>query len=414
LGAAQKYWYDANGNQTRRTIGADVFDLAYNAENQLVEVKKNNTSIATFVYDGDGKRVKSIIGAETILFVGAHYEIANGNAAKYYLAGSQRIAVRKNGTLSYLLADHLNSTSLTTDASGNVMAELRYKAWGEVRYTSGTQQTKYTYTGQYSNVNDFGLMYYGARWFDNSLGRFTQPDTLIPESQGVQAWDRYAGMNNNPIRYNDPTGHCLGPVLGAICTGIVIGVAVVGAIAWIHDMVSNIREASTVYPAQAPTASPTPTSTPNATSAALATQLASSPTSIIPSPLPTSGSGPVIRAAATATPTPIPGPQVVQGMVGGAIIDNFGQAFGGACGGVDFSPGDCPSFVPNGHPALRAGLDLYKGITAGLQLAPQILSDLQGILPTPTPKPSLFPYPGGTPSPYPRPMPIPYAAPEPQ
>jgi hypothetical protein len=27
------------------------------------------------------------------------------------------------------------------------------------------------------------------------------------ESQGVQAWDRYAYVNNNPVRYNDPTGN---------------------------------------------------------------------------------------------------------------------------------------------------------------------------------------------------------------
>lgn len=25
--------------------------------------------------------------------------------------------------------------------------------------------------------------------------------------QGTQAWDRYAFVNNNPVRYNDPTGH---------------------------------------------------------------------------------------------------------------------------------------------------------------------------------------------------------------
>jgi hypothetical protein len=42
------------------------------------------------------------------------------------------------------------------------------------------------------------------------LGRFAQPDTIIPEqSQGVQAWDRYAYVNNNPIRYTDPSGHML-------------------------------------------------------------------------------------------------------------------------------------------------------------------------------------------------------------
>jgi hypothetical protein len=29
-------------------------------------------------------------------------------------------------------------------------------------------------------------------------------------SQGVQAWDRYAYVNNNPLKYNDPTGHDVG------------------------------------------------------------------------------------------------------------------------------------------------------------------------------------------------------------
>jgi len=34
---------------------------------------------------------------------------------------------------------------------------------------------------------------------------------VIPlASQGVQAWDRYAYTNNNPVRYNDPSGHDVG------------------------------------------------------------------------------------------------------------------------------------------------------------------------------------------------------------
>ena len=132
--------------------------------------------------------------------MGAHYEVANGVVTKYYYAGSQRIAMRTNGTLNYLIGDHLGSTSLTTDASGNVVSEQRYKAWGEVRYASGNIATKYQYTSQFSYELDFGLYYYGARWYDSSLGRFAQADTIIPEqSQGVQAWDRFAYTNNNPI-----------------------------------------------------------------------------------------------------------------------------------------------------------------------------------------------------------------------
>ena len=141
----------------------------------------------------------------TTYFVGAHYELTGAVVTKYYFAGSQRIAMRKGAILTYMLSDHLGSTSLTTDSAGNVISELRYKPWGELRYQAGTTSTSYTYTGQYSNTADFGLMYYNARWYDPSLGRFAQADSIVPG--GVQGYDRYAYVNNNPIKYTDPTGH---------------------------------------------------------------------------------------------------------------------------------------------------------------------------------------------------------------
>jgi RHS repeat-associated protein len=98
----------------------------------------------------------------------------------------------------------------TLDASGNIVSELRYSPWGETRYNSGNTPTRYQYTGQYSYTPDFGLYFYNARWYDPTLGRFAQPDSLIPEqSQGAQAWDRYAYVNNNPLKYTDPSGHWL-------------------------------------------------------------------------------------------------------------------------------------------------------------------------------------------------------------
>ncbi|MBE7435990.1 MAG: RHS repeat-associated core domain-containing protein [Anaerolineales bacterium] len=65
--------------------------------------------------------------------------------------------------------------------------------------------TNYTYTGQYSYTQDFGLMFYNARWYDPSLGRFAQADSIIPP--GVQGLDRYAYVNNSPVNYVDPSGH---------------------------------------------------------------------------------------------------------------------------------------------------------------------------------------------------------------
>jgi YD repeat-containing protein len=123
-----------------------VADLTYDAENRLARV--SGGASASFVYDGDGQRVAQTINDVTTYFIGNYYEVTNGVVTKYYYAGGQRIALRQNGTLYYLLSDHLGSTTLVTDASGNIVSELRYKPWGETRYNSGSTPTRYQYTGQ--------------------------------------------------------------------------------------------------------------------------------------------------------------------------------------------------------------------------------------------------------------------------
>ena len=92
--------------------------------------EKNHTS---FVYDGDGKQVTSTV---------------NGVVSKYYFAGAQRVAMRAGSTLTYLLGDHLGSTSLSVNTNGALVSELRYKPWGETRYTSGTMPMNYQFTSQ--------------------------------------------------------------------------------------------------------------------------------------------------------------------------------------------------------------------------------------------------------------------------
>jgi hypothetical protein len=45
------------------------------------------------------------------------------------------------------------------------------------------------------------------RWYDQSLGRFIQPDTLVPNPGYPGDLDRYSYARNSPLRYRDPTGH---------------------------------------------------------------------------------------------------------------------------------------------------------------------------------------------------------------
>ncbi len=108
----------------------------------------------------------------------------------------------------YFFGDHLSSTNVITDPNGNVVSETLYKAWGEIRFSSGSLPTNYTYTGQRSEMEDTGLMFYNARWYDPELARFVQADSIVPGAGNPAAYDRYAYVLNNPIMMNDPSGHC--------------------------------------------------------------------------------------------------------------------------------------------------------------------------------------------------------------
>jgi RHS repeat-associated protein len=128
----------------------------------------------------------------------------------YYYAGDTRIAMRLvNGTTDlvfFLFTDQLGSTNVTSDQNGLMVSLSRYKPWGESNDGTGTRPTDYGFTGQRS-MDYIGLDWYGSRWYDSSLGRWNQPDTDVPESQGVQSWNRYAYVNNSPLKNTDPTGH---------------------------------------------------------------------------------------------------------------------------------------------------------------------------------------------------------------
>jgi RHS repeat-associated protein len=127
---------------------------------------------------------------------------------RYYYAGAQRIAMRTGTDLKFLLGDHLGSTSVTALASGAFDTETRYYPWGGVRWASGTTPTDYRFTGQ-QEIATIGLYFYNSRFYDAYLNRWIQPDTIIPDPTYPLDWDRFVYSRNNPVKYTDPTGHCV-------------------------------------------------------------------------------------------------------------------------------------------------------------------------------------------------------------
>jgi RHS repeat-associated protein len=127
-----------------------------------------------------------------------------------------RIALRADEAIAWLLSDHLGSTSVTVDPSGNLMSALKYTAYGELR--TGTSTTDYQYTGQ-RNEAEIGLYFYVARFYDPQLARFISADTIVPEPNSIKGYDRYAYVNGNPVNYTDPSGHQLCDTADGSCTG---------------------------------------------------------------------------------------------------------------------------------------------------------------------------------------------------
>jgi len=115
--------------------------------------------------------------------------------------------MKQGSTVYYLFGDHLGSTAITASSAGAKLGELRYKPWGESRYTWGTTYTNRHFTGQLDETTAIGLYFFNARLYDPLLARFTSADSIVPDPGNPQAWDRYAYGLNAPTRYTDPTGH---------------------------------------------------------------------------------------------------------------------------------------------------------------------------------------------------------------
>ena len=203
------YRYDANGNVLSRTNDKTTQTFAYDRLNRLIRFA-TDTGIETYAYNDDETRIKKVVGGATTYYVDADYEEVWDDSGrieviKHYRSGDQKVAMRDADGLKYLYPDHLGSASRMADASGTQIKAICYTPFGRDAYETGDATARYRFTGK--EKDDSGLYYYGARYYDDALGRFLAADSVLPDVYDPQQLNRFAYVRNNPVKLVDPDGH---------------------------------------------------------------------------------------------------------------------------------------------------------------------------------------------------------------
>jgi RHS repeat-associated protein len=199
--------HDAAGNMTtipQPATPASSYALKYDAWNRLVQV--NTGSVATYEYDGLGRRIAKVSGGVTEdYYYNTNYqiiEVRRGGVMREQLVWNvdyiDSLALRFNDGNSdgdfldaneqhYVLQDGNYNVTALADTAGAVFERYRYTPYGErkvleANFTDDPDAISdvlnpYTYTGRQFD-SETGLYYYRARYYHAQLGRFVSRDPI--------------------------------------------------------------------------------------------------------------------------------------------------------------------------------------------------------------------------------------------
>ena len=155
-------------------------------------------------------------------------EVVGGKTTDYTYINSPYgliTAVKTSGSkhdVLLLATDHLGSIVGVWNASGTLLEEHRYSAWGLRTSSTANPRLRRGFT-DHEHLQQFGLIDMQARLYDPHLGRFLAPDPYVQAPEMSMNFNRYAYCMNNPLKYVDPTGEfCFTPLIFA-------GAALIGA-----------------------------------------------------------------------------------------------------------------------------------------------------------------------------------------
>ncbi|MBW7473875.1 hypothetical protein K0T92_03890 [Paenibacillus oenotherae] len=215
-----EYQYDGKGsrviNKTTQPprLSMGERNLTYNAMDMLSRFEQTDTGTdASYTYYGDGLRAtKNVNGTLT------RYVYVEGQAIEE-LDGSGNVKARNiwgnellwrqdklaNKSGYYWYNGHGDVIRIT-DASGTEINRYAYDIWGNVTEKVEGMSNPFRYTGEIQD-DESGYIYLRARYYDPTVGRFTNEDTYEGENDDPLSQNLYTYVNNNPLKYTDPTGN---------------------------------------------------------------------------------------------------------------------------------------------------------------------------------------------------------------
>jgi len=114
-----------------------------------------------------------------------------------YISYTSISKLDNNKDIVYFTKDHISSNRITTNQQGDIEYQANYQPYGSIYTQTGNE--KYKFSGK--ELDSSNLYYFGARYYNSNIGRFTQVDPIYKAEESP-----YPYANNNPIKYVDPTG----------------------------------------------------------------------------------------------------------------------------------------------------------------------------------------------------------------
>nr|WP_198151270.1 RHS repeat-associated core domain-containing protein [Kibdelosporangium sp. MJ126-NF4] len=205
------YGYDPSGNTTARSLAGINQTLDWDLEGHLTKVAEPGKE-SSYVYDADGIRLLRREPGATTLYLNKQ-EIRldtttnTTTGIRYYTHGDKTIAVRTQAGVSWLGADHHDTTLTSINSSTLEVTKRRMGPFGAPR---GDQPRAWPgdrgFVGGPTDAST-GLTHLGARDYDPTLARFISVDPVM-DLTDPQQMHGYTYSNNNPATLSDPDGLC--------------------------------------------------------------------------------------------------------------------------------------------------------------------------------------------------------------